>query len=58
MRKTMNIDERKLKKARKILRARNDTQTVDEALSLVIANREIEEALRVFRGSIPDLEVR
>jgi hypothetical protein len=51
LRKTMAIDRDKLRRARRILRAKNDTQTVDQALSIVIANKEIEAAIDAFVGA-------
>ena len=48
----------KLDVAKKILRAKNDTQTVDEALSMVIANKEIEKAIKNLFGSMPDFETK
>ena len=58
MRKTMEISRHKLDVAKKILRAKNDTQTVDEALSMVIANKEIEKAIKNLFGSMPDFETK
>ena len=58
MRKTMEISKHKLDVAKKILRAKNDTQTVDEALSMVIANKEIEKAIKDLFGSMPDFETK
>lgn len=58
MRKTMEISRYKLNVAKKILRAKNDTQTVDEALSMVIANKEIEKAIKNLFGSMPDFETK
>ena len=58
MKKTMEIDGERLKRARRILGAKNDTQTVNGALALVIANQEIEDAIGEFFGAIPDIEVR
>lgn len=52
MRKTMEINKQKLVAAKKILGAKNDTQTVDEALSVVIANEEIEKAINNLFGSM------
>ncbi len=54
----MEIDGNKLHKARRILGAKNDTQAVDQALSLVIANKEIENAIGEFFGAIPDFEIK
>ncbi|MBS1258091.1 MAG: hypothetical protein MAG551_01144 [Candidatus Scalindua arabica] len=58
MRKTMEISKHKLDVAKKILRAKNDTQTVDEALSMVIANKEIEKAIKNLFGSMPNFETK
>ncbi len=58
MRKTMEISKHKLDVAKKILRAKNDTQTVDEALSMVIANKEIEKAIKNLFGTMPDFETK
>ncbi|ODS32592.1 MAG: hypothetical protein SCARUB_02300 [Candidatus Scalindua rubra] len=52
----MEISKHKLAVAKKILGAKNDTQTVDEALSMVIANKEIEKAIKNLFGSIPNFE--
>jgi hypothetical protein len=54
IRKTMEIDRSKLAKARRILGSDSDTQTVDRALDIVIANQEIESAIEASFGSIPD----
>ncbi len=58
MRKTMEISKHKLDVAKKILGAKNDTQTVDEALSMVIANKEIEKAIKNLFGSMPNFETK
>ncbi|GJQ60153.1 MAG: hypothetical protein SCALA701_29540 [Candidatus Scalindua sp.] len=58
MRKTMEINKQKLAKVKKILGAKNDTQTVDKALSLVIENREIEHAIKNLFGSLPNFETK
>ncbi len=39
------VSKHKLVVTKKILGAKNDTQTVDKALSIVIANKEIEKTL-------------
>ena len=52
MRKTMEISKQKL------VVAKNDTQTVDEALSMIIANKEIEKAINNLFGSMPDFETK
>ncbi len=58
MRKTMEIGKQKLVVAKKILGAKKDTQTVDEALSMIIANKEIEKAINNLFGSMPDFETK
>jgi hypothetical protein len=54
----MEINKQKLIVAKKILGAKNDTQTVDEALSMIIANKEIEKAINNLFGSMPDFETK
>jgi hypothetical protein len=58
IKKTMEIDSEKLRKARLIFAAETDTETVDRALALAIANSEIEKAIELSFGSLPDFEVR
>ncbi|MFQ5964823.1 MAG: hypothetical protein ACE5KZ_11130 [Candidatus Scalinduaceae bacterium] len=58
MRKTMEISKHKLAVAKKILGAKNDTKAVDEALSMVIANKEIEKAIKNLFGSMPNFETK
>lgn len=48
--KHVRIDQAKLSKARKILGASTDTETLDRALSLVVGERRIDEALRTMKG--------
>lgn len=47
--KHVRIDQRKLDRARQVLDARTDTETVDRALSLVVTEGQIEAALRGMR---------
>ncbi|MFC1617097.1 hypothetical protein ACFL2K_02655 [Candidatus Margulisiibacteriota bacterium] len=58
VKKTMQINKLKLKKARRILRSKNDTKTVDDALSFIVANSEIEIAIDSFYGSLPNFSVK
>ncbi len=58
MRKTMEMSKHLLDVAKKILWSKIDTHTVDEALSMVIANKEIEKAIKNLFGSIPDFETK
>ena len=48
--KHVRIDQAKLSKARKILGASTDTETLDLALGLVVGERRIDEALRAVKG--------
>jgi hypothetical protein len=48
--KHVRIDQAKLDKAKKVLDARTDTETLDRALSLVVTEGEIDAALRGIRG--------
>ncbi len=48
--KHVRIDQRKLEKAKQVLEARTDTETLDRALSLVVSESGIDAALRGIRG--------
>ena len=48
--KHVRIDQAKLSKARKILGAATDTETLDRALSLVVAERRVDETPRAVEG--------
>jgi hypothetical protein len=48
--KHVRIDQAKLSKARKILGAATDTETLDRALSLVVGERRIDETLHAVKG--------
>jgi len=48
--KHLRIDQGKLEKAKKVLEAQTDTETVDRALALVVAESEIDLALRRVGG--------
>jgi hypothetical protein len=48
--KHLRIDQVKLDKARRLLEARTETETLDRALALVVAEGEIDAALRRLRG--------
>jgi hypothetical protein len=47
--KHVRIDQAKLDRARQVLEAKTDTETLDRALSLVVTEGEIEAALRGVR---------
>ena len=51
VRKQFILPVRKLKKAKAILAAKTDTETVERALNLVIADDEIRKILRSVKGS-------
>jgi hypothetical protein len=51
VRKQFLIDERKIKKAKKILGARTETEAVDRALDVIIANEELDRAQEEFARS-------
>ncbi len=53
----MEIDLHKLRKARLIFAAKTDTETVDRALELAIANAEIEKAIAQSYGSLPNFKI-
>ena len=48
--KHVQIDQRKLDRARRALRARTETETLDRALDLVVAEADIDRALRAALG--------
>jgi len=48
--KHVRIDQTKLDKARKVLDAKTDTETLDRALTVIVNEGEIDAALRRVRG--------
>lgn len=48
--KHVRIDQAKLDKAKRLLEARTETETLDRALALVVAEGEIDTALRRLKG--------
>ena len=48
--KHVQLDQRKLDRARRLLGARTDTEALDRALDLVVTEAEIDRALRAARG--------
>lgn len=48
--KHVRIDPRKLERAKRLLEAATDTETIDRALTLVVAEGEIDATLRRYRG--------
>ena len=49
-RKNYYLDERKIKKAKTILRARTETQAINAALDMVVFRKEILESLEKVAG--------
>ena len=50
--KHVQIDQRKLDRARRALGARTETETLDRALDIVVAEADIDRALRSARGKV------
>jgi hypothetical protein len=48
--KHIRLDQGKLDRARRILAARTETETLDRALSLVVSEGDVDVALRAVRG--------
>jgi hypothetical protein len=48
--KHVQLDQRKLDRARRVLGARTETETLDRALDLVVTEADIDGALRAARG--------
>lgn len=48
--KHVQLDQRKLERARRALGARTETETLERALDLVLAEADIDGALRAARG--------
>lgn len=49
-RKNYYLDEAKIKKAKRILGVKTETETIDKALSLVIFRKEIVDSLKKVAG--------
>jgi hypothetical protein len=48
--KHVRIDQRKLAKAKRVLRAATETETLDRALTLVVSEADVDAALRQAGG--------
>jgi hypothetical protein len=48
--KHVRIDQRKLRRAKRVLEARTDTETLDRALTLVVSEAAIDTSLRRARA--------
>lgn len=49
-RKVVHLDQAKLKRAQEILGTQTETETLDQALGLIVAESEIDVALKAARG--------
>lgn len=50
-RKNFRLDQRKLNRAREILGARTETETIEQALDLIVFQREVRDGLRRVAGT-------
>ncbi len=55
-RTTLYMDRAKVRKLRQAFGTKTDTETVDQALSLALANIEIDLAIDQIFGRIPDIQ--
>jgi hypothetical protein len=53
----MHINRDKLRRVRRILGTKTDTEAVEKALDVVLSNAEIERAIDSVFGEIPDFKV-
>lgn len=56
-RTTMNLDRDKVRRVRKALGTKTDTEAIDRALDVVLANAEIEAVIDATFGQLPDFKV-
>lgn len=56
-RTTMNINREKLRKARRVLGTKTDTEAVDRALDIVLSNAEINATIDAVFGKLPEFKV-
>jgi hypothetical protein len=52
VRKQFILDPKKIERAKRTLNAKNDTETIDKALDLVLAEEKIWGVMESFRGKI------
>lgn len=57
IRTTMNLDKEKVRRVRRALGTKTDTEAVDRALDVVLANAEIESAIDASFGQLTDFRV-
>lgn len=56
-RTTMNLDKEKVRRVRRALGTKTDTEAIDRALDIVLANAEIESAIDASFGQLPNFKV-
>lgn len=52
----MNLDREKIRRVRRALGTKTDTEAVDRALDVVLANAEIETSIDIAFGQITDFK--
>ena len=57
IRKQFILDPGKIRLAKKVLNAKTETETIDKALEIVIANREIKRTLISLKGKYEIVDV-
>lgn len=53
----MNLDKEKVRRVRRALGTKTDTEAIDRALDIVLANAEIESAIDASFGQLPNFKV-
>ena len=56
-RTTMNLDRDKVRRVRRALGTKTDTEAIDRALDVVLANSEIQASIDSIFGQFPDFKV-
>ena len=56
-RTTMNLDREKVRRVRRALGTKTDTEAIDRALDVVLANSEIQASIDSIFGQFPDFKV-
>ena len=53
----MNLDREKVRRVRRALGTKTDTEAIDRALDVVLANSEIQASIDSIFGQFPDFKV-
>ncbi len=56
-RTTMNLDRDKVRRVRRALGTKTDTEAIDRALDVVLANFEIQASIDSIFGQFPDFKI-